>query len=365
MTGSGAPETSGRRAIDLRELTGLTTSAGRRWVVPVFAVVFGVILLDDRQFAVVWWQSLLALGILTAAAAVLVYVDGDPLPAGATFAVTVAGPLSMAVYVADLPDVDADWIGLWPMHAATLVYCHACIRGRVLAAWCGRLAMSGVVWVNATRFGGPAVDAGVVVGSLIPLAVLTFLSVTIRPAAKAVFVLRERAHDEVTRKAATRAVLAERDAQLRQLDELAQPLLRRIVSGDALTEDERIACRLLEAHLRDTLRARALLDVDVVEAVRAARTAGAEVVLIDDSGDGTSDAGLMDGDSPAEGWVALRAALLPHLRAASGGTVTVRVLPPGRRAAMTVLVAAPDGAGDPVRHEYDADGVPVAAQIAR
>lgn len=75
-----------------------------------------------------------------------------------------------------------------------------------------------------------------------------------------------------------------------------------------------------------------------------ARSAGVEVVLLDDGG------GVQWGEP-------LRAALLPHLVAANGGKVTARVLPAGRAVVMTVLVTAGGAGGDEIeRYEYDAAG---------
>ncbi len=358
--------TGGRRR-DVRELLGMATVGARRWVVPAYCLTFAVVISGTRPVAGIWALSWVALAMLTAACAIIMFADGDPLPMWATVVLGAAGPVALGLVLIDLPGPLTQGAATWPLGAATPVYAYACVRGRIAVAWTGLTIMVGEVslWAYLT-FGDPfAATRHVVDYAVIIMA--TFFALTIRPAAVTIFALQERSSDEVVREAAARAALEERDAQLHRLDELARPLLRRIaaaaaaarvavmagerkavagrMAGDAeLTPEERAACALLEAHLRDTLRARVLVDDEVSAAVRSARSAGVEVVLLDDGG------GVQWGEP-------LRAALLPHLAAASGGKVTARVLPAGRAVAMTVLVTAPGAGSDETeRSEYDADG---------
>ena len=94
----------------------------------------------------------------------------------------------------------------------------------------------------------------------------------------------------------------------------------------------RLECAVLEAELRDSLRAPSLVDVDVSEAARHARKRGVEVVLVDDGG---SDDVTPD----------VRERLLRHvgstLDGADAGSVTVRVLPPNRPVLATMLIRDP------------------------
>lgn len=287
----------------------------------------------------------MALAVLTAAAALIMFVDGDPLPAWATWCATLAGTMALAcVVVAELFPVPWGRM-LWPLSAAVLIYTFMCVRGRILAAWLGCVANSlvGAAWA-AYAVDDPIVGGIMNYADYVPLLMSTFFALTIRPAAATIFALRERSSDEVTREAAARAALEERDAQLRRLDELARPLLRRIAAGHQLSLEERAACALLEAQLRDSLRARVLVDDKVNAAVRSARSAGTEVVLLDDGDD--EDAG-----EP------LRAALLGHLAEIHGGKMIARVLPPGRATAMTVLVTGTSGGHEETeRYEYDTAG---------
>jgi hypothetical protein len=78
--------------------------------------------------------------------------------------------------------------------------------------------------------------------------------------------------DEIQAAEATRmAVDGER---IRQLDRVARPILERIAKGMVLSAAEREGCRLLEAELRDGLRAPQLMTAELSVAARGARGAG-------------------------------------------------------------------------------------------
>src|SRR5690606_5010959 len=113
--------------------------------------------------------------------------------------------------------------------------------------------------------------------NIAPLLMATFFGLTIRPAARDIFLLREEGTERAAAEAAHRAVLDERDRQLVGLDSLVRPLLERLADPRALTDAERRACGLLEAQLRDSLRARSLAVPMVTAAARAARGRGVDV----------------------------------------------------------------------------------------
>src|SRR5690606_40103107 len=106
-----------------------------------------------------------------------------------------------------------------------------------------------------------------------------------------------------------------------ELDKVARPILERIAGGADLDPAERRECRLLEAELRDRLRAPELATEEIGRAARVARARGVEVVLLDDGGFADVP------DAVREQVVELAVA---ELTRAESGTVTVRVLPPGR-----------------------------------
>lgn len=328
---------------DVRHLVGLRTPAARWGGLPLFVFTFGLCAFSVQDYQEIRSTVWIALAILTVGVGCLILVGGDPQPMWTTGVILLSGPAAVAVTLFGMEYPFPISLARWPIMGAALLYAFACPLGRIWLGWLGMTLVVCVVcawsWI---RGGDPWY--GVVTGYMdyTPLLIASVFALTIRPSSRMIFALRDRSSAEAEREAATRAVLEERDRQLRRLDELARPLLRRVGSGEVLSDEERAACGLLEAQLRDALRARVLVDDRVNAAVRHARIAGAEIVLLDDSGGGYSGEPL-------------REALLPHLMTARGGTVTARLLPPGRAAAMTVLVTG--GVDDDTeRYEYDVAG---------
>lgn len=337
---------SPHRSHDIRELLGMQTKAATV-IVWFFVLTFLLLALVTAEGVSTLWPVTLALLAVTAAAVAVVRVAGDPLPLRPTLALAAVGPVSCALVLAVVPVPIDSALQTWPLSASTAIYTFMCVRGRTWYAWLGLLATIGTCMTWSTLTGqGPAEGVSMSAINLAPLLMATFFAYTMRPDAHAIFRLRDQATRRVAARAADSAVLEERDRQLRRLDELARPLLERIGTGVELDAEERLACRLLEAHLRDSLRAPGLTHPAVVASARAARARGVEVILLDDRG--------MD-SATAEVHERFVTAVANELDAARDGAVTVRVLPPGREAAATVLASG----GFAVRRvEFGADGRP-------
>ncbi|WP_407442946.1 hypothetical protein [Rhodococcus sp. (in: high G+C Gram-positive bacteria)] len=292
------------------------------------------------------WPMFVSVVVCIAAAFVLVAVEGDPLPLGPALALMCTGAVSCGALFTVVPTEPTDRpVQLWTFGMSATVLVFMCVRGRTLLAWIGLILMfaTSAVWAEAT---GAGVGSGLGV-SLInagPVLMGTVFAYTIRPLAGSIYRLRARTTQRIARESATAALLEERDAQLARLDALARPMLSLIASGEPLGDEDRTRCALLEARLRDMLRAPALQDVAVVEAAQAARLRGVEVVMLDDKG--------MD-DVPAEVRCRVHRAVVDRLNAVASGAVTVRVLPPGRHALLTMLLRDHD---EVRRIELDRDG---------
>jgi hypothetical protein len=88
-----------------------------------------------------------------------------------------------------------------------------------------------------------------------------------------------------TATAASSAARTERTQRLNQTLNEVLPLLEKISdSKGKLTNAERVKAQLTEAELRDQIRGRNLLSIDVVSETRNARMRGIEVQLLDDGG---------------------------------------------------------------------------------
>lgn len=328
---------------DVRDLLGMRSVAALV-MTGIYVLTCLVLAFFTSAYMHWWWPVLAAAAILSVAAYALVTSAGDPMPIGQCFAVGLSGAAAcgLGLWQLDLPMEHQ--IAGWPLGMATLLFTFMCVRGRVLVAWLSFLVMIGVcmVWSAGT---GQGVTHGLAFSFMNagPLLMSTFFAYTIRPLGSSIYQLREQSTRRIAAEAATAAVLEARDAKLDELDQLARPLLERIATGVPLSDEERLACELLEARLRDGLRAPGLQRPDVVAAAQAARSRGVVVVMLDDKG--------MDG-GPKELHTSLAEEVVAELEAVQDGTVTVRILPPRRRVMATILIS-----GEQVRRvEFDRAG---------
>ena len=292
------------------------------------------------------WPEYAAVLVFTGAVVVLLGSPGDPLGRRATALLTASGPVAASAVFAVLPVPLTGSLQTWPLGMSVVIYTFMCVRGRTLAAWLGlALTMSVAIgWATLTGQ-GPMYGLSFSAINVAPLLMSTFFAFTIRPLAAAIFELRKQSTVRIASQAAASAVLEERDARLASLDALARPLLQRIADGPDPTDEEILACRLLEAELRDTLRARGLVRPDLARAARSARARGVEVMMLDDRSPNALD------DDVRERIVTAASSTLD---AAEAGAVTVRLLPPGRPVAATILL---DDLGEGAeRVEYDEAG---------
>ncbi len=330
---------------DIRDLLAMKSTAA--YAVAVFYVLACAVCAtatSDGLSAV--WPPYVAVLVFTGAVAVLLGAPGDPLGVRSTALLTASGPVAAALVFAVLPVPLTGSLQTWPFGMSVVIYTFMCVRGRTLAAWIGlALSMSVAVGWAALTSQGVLYGLSYSAINVAPLLMSTFFAFTIRPLAAAIFELRKQSTVRIASQAAAAAVLEERDARLASLDALARPLLQRIADGPDPTDEEILACVLLEAELRDSLRARGLVRPDLAHAARSARARGVEVMMLDDRGPAALDDDVRD---------RIVAAASNRLDGAETGSVTVRLLPPGRTAAATVLL---DDFGDGAqRVEYDETG---------
>ncbi|MEW2016244.1 hypothetical protein [Rhodococcus sp. NPDC076796] len=330
---------------DIRDLLSMKSTAA--YAVAVFYVLACAVCATatlDGVSAV--WPPYAAVLVFAGAVVVLLGAPGDPLGTRATALLTVSGPVAASAVFAVLPVPLTGSLQTWPLGMSVVIYTFMCVRGRTLAAWLG-LALTMSVAIGWAAMTGQGFLYGLSFSAIniAPLLMSTFFAFTIRPLAAAIFALRTQSTVRIASRAAAAAVLEERDARLASLDALARPLLQRIADGPDPTDEEVLACRLLEAELRDTLRARGLVRPDLARAARSARARGVEVMMLDDRSPNALD------DVVRERIVTAASSALD---AAEAGAVTVRLLPPGRPVAATILL---DDLGEGAhRVEYDHSG---------
>lgn len=317
---------------ELRSLLGMRGRSG--WVFQASLAVTIVLYIAPSFDEVPTAQFVIALAAMLGAGAILLLLPGEPLPWPATAAVLAAATITvLATHVNFTEDAVRQRQTLATL-VVSFVLAVLAVRGRILAAWGGAAAVAIVLGVVDIVLDISVGSLFVSVLALASLAGATVCALVLRPTQRSLRIL----HDDVTMRAAAAATMAaehsERVCQLSRLDELARPMLERIARGVELTPADREVCRLLEAELRDSLRAPQLVTDQLNAAARGARSRGVEVLLLDDGGFIGAAA-------------ALRARVLDlavrELDAANAGAVTIRVLPAGRRNLATILASAPGG----------------------
>lgn len=331
---------------DVRELLGMRTHAATAIVI-AFVATFAIVAWANRP-AEGEWAVAGAWLIICIGAVALIRVPGDPLPAPWTAYLTVVGPIAIALILMVVPVPIIGLLQVWPLAAATAVYTYMCVRGRTLWAWVGMTVMivTCIVWAEMTGQGA-AHGLSISAMNLAPVAMATYFALTIRPAARDIYALRRQTLARAAAEAADLAILEERDRQLAHLDDLARPLLHRLTESEPLADNDHRACALLEAHLRDSLRAPGLAGPELTAAARTARSRGVEVVLLDDHGLDAAEETARE---------RILAAASDAMEGAVNGTLTIRILPPRRDALATIVHTTPGGIA---RLEYDHDGHPV------
>jgi len=236
-----------------------------------------------------------------------------------------------------------DGFELWFLGSGAFLLTLLSLRGRAGWAWAGMVAVSATTIGIALGTGADLAAAALnMVRQVAILLIGTVLAVAIGRTERRLQELAEAAAAREAERSAHAAAGAERRERLLWALELARPLLTSMSAGTPLDDAQRRDAALVEAELRDGLRARALARSPVTEAARNARRRGVEVLLLDDRG-----AEL----SPDEHERAL-ALVARELDAAEDGRVVARLLPPGRETVLTLLVTPADPASAARRVEF-------------
>ncbi len=302
---------------------------------------FAVTLYADSSITGWWqWTGVFAGFVLFVVAGMTILDSpGDPLPGSTTSVIAALTVSAVAVTLFSLPSPPSHVMQTGPpMGASVIILAFVAVRGRPLAAWLasgcisviagvwGAVSTAGAVWGLSITLPGYAI---MIMGSL--------FSVMLRPMARNIYELREANERQAALDAAAAAATEVRDRRLAALDERARPVLTRMARRETFTADEVATARLLEAQLRDGIRASGLDLPMVRDAAWRARQRGVRVVLLDDGGLAT----LNDAHATMAR-AQLAVAVEDVLDGTDSGRVTVRIQPPGRDALATVGVDAGD-----------------------
>lgn len=173
--------------------------------------------------------------------------------------------------------------GSWNFGITAIVLMTLSLRGRIVAGWIGLAIMTviAISW-SWTVGGSPRLGIDLVYMHLGINLAITFFAVGLRRAVIRIAALREVESRRVAELAAREASDTERLAEMRRLSDDVVPALRRIATGKSTDQREAMAFRVLEASLRDRIRARKLDHPGFRAAVDRARTRGVDVLLLDD-----------------------------------------------------------------------------------
>ncbi len=327
---------------------GLLKLESRRALLFVAAAIVALVVSVFGDLRGVDSVPLLVVSVVLASLAMLLMVRvwPDPMPLWAAIAVVglvVSGCVLSCAGVRHVP-VNAGQTNALAAGIAVLAF--MCVRGRIMLVWFG-FALTVAVF----GMWGVATGQGLLPGVLYAapnvgvLGMSTLFAAIMRPAAADIARLRQIAVAESADIAATTARAEERRAQQETLRAVARPAMEAVVGGAMFSDADAMATRLVGAQLRDSIRAPSLNVPAVVAAAAAARGRGVKVVLLDDGG--------LD-EASAEVRQAFCDVVADQLRAAADGSITVRIAPPGRTLAGSIVVRPTTGISQ--RTAVDADG---------
>jgi hypothetical protein len=245
--------------------------------------------------------------------------------------------LAMAVIVPQLVNLPLDESSFgtpatWYVSAVSTLMAISAIRQHKVIAWLG----TGILTVEVLIWGG--VDAlfnSGLGGAIALVAAAHAISVGLQIAAQQTAAYLETAKATEAASAAETAVRAERSDRITKTLQGALPMLEKI-SATGLSQQDRQEAVMLEAQLRDEIRGRELINPKLKASVRAARSRGVEVVLLDEGGLEQLSESERD---------ALRNRLADELDVIESGRVTIRS--PKQEKIKVTFVASRKGTAKP------------------
>ena len=329
-----------------RSLSASMESAGARAIAAGLALVHFILLVYECAVHSYWHWPPAALSFIALLPPAVLLLNTWPDALLPRWVARLTVVVIAAVNFLVLPQIiTTGWPGYasWCTGAGSDLSCGLLMRGRPVYAWAGSAAttLATAYWVIST--GRPLfMIFTYMLGHYFTLAswhgvahlstrATTQIAATQRETAR--LQAQQRAHEEADR------IMTSRMASVRQR---VTPLLTQIAEGRALTPELRTQAYLLEAELRDEIRAPFFTGTSIVTSAHAARQRGTEVILLDDSGDNTTI------DDRARANAVNYVAKLLDLTQSS--RVVVRLNPPRRPALLTIVT-------DDTRYRLDRQGV--------
>lgn len=220
----------------------------------------------------------------------------------------------------------------WYVTAGATILAIAAVRQRRLWAWLGITVLTFELY----SWGGvTALFVSGLGGAIALVAASHAISVGLESSERKRVEFLEKAKATQAASAADSAIRQERSKRIAATLEGALPMLEKIATGNFTSEDQREAT-ILEAELRDEIRGRMLINSKLRTAVRAARSRGVEVVVLDEGG-------LVAISEPERN--SLRDRLANELDKIKSGRVTIRS--PQQTGVRATFVASQKGTAKP------------------
>lgn len=273
--------------------------------------------------------GVLSLGLLWVALALLAFPSPERYGIVSTF--VVVGLVITITLISSWNLADPQWpvYANWNLGATTFVLLVMLLRGRRLVAWTAFASVASITLLaSVTTSRGFTEGINDVARQAATLIIGTLFAIFLRRTSRTIDALQDAQLRRRTAEAAILATTRERAVQNARLDRVARPALERILDDAPFTPRELGEFVLLEAALRDSIRAAGFSSELLATEAWIARARGLQVILLDDRG-----AELGDDDRQR-----VEAAVIAELRATTYGTVTARLSPHGRSDVATIVV---------------------------
>ena len=323
-----APPNERATPTDVSRLLGLHTDGAH--------LIIGLVIMSNVIFTFATasvldhpWASYLAMVLVCAGVVIVGRPYPDPFPLRLTLLILAIVALSTVLVCYALPNTIEVGRATWHLGANTWLIWFLILRRRALLAWAGGLMMVAITVAWAATSDRSAVWALTLSQSQLALMVVaTLFGASLRRTAARINELTERSVNASAVAASANAAQEIRVQRAAELAAVAVPLLDHIAADGVFSDADKVAFATVEAQLRDGVRGRSLMVPVVVAAVGRARERSVEVTLLDDRGSQLPSQAAM-----AEIGIRIAAAL----DRVDAGAVTIRLLPPGRDTAVTVV----------------------------
>jgi hypothetical protein len=311
-----SPDDGAQSRGDTARFLGLTGPGG--WLVAgLFLVTQLTLAFTSNARLALTPPDLGALAILIAITVIVMFPGPYPLSHRWSIVIVIGVGIIVALVNSVLPVKGWPGYESWQFGAVTMILLALGLRGRNAWAWAGMLLTTAltVYWTVST---GQGLLSGI---NLIDrnagtLLIGTVFSIGIRRSIRWITSLHLAEHRQASDEAFARARLQQRRDAMESLNEIAVPALTAIAHESMPSAPAREDFLVIEASLRDGVRAPGLAREPLASTVRLARMRGQEVVLLDD--DESQESANAERDS-------LLTAVSELLRQTSAKRVTIRL----------------------------------------